>query len=120
MNIPNELKLIALKCALEKHTDTLAASWEFSKETARKKSESEGESKTELELTLDAYAAFGFACGMTALELLEMEKLIVVSPDKRFDAACKLAATPFGFIGTKAAVDEILTVAEKMDKEGNI
>ena len=113
MEMPNALKLIALKCALEKHTDTLAASWEFSKESSRKKAESKGESKTELELVLDAYAAFSFACGMTALELLEREKLIVVSPSQKYDAACKLAVTPFAFIGTKAAIDEILDIAKK-------
>lgn len=113
MNIPNELKLVALKCALEKHSDTLSESWKFSKETSRKKSESKGESKTELELALDAYAAFSFACGMTALTLLEKERLIVVNPDKQFEAACKVAATPFGFLGTKTAVDEILAIAKK-------
>lgn len=118
MEMPNELKLIALKCALEKYTDTLAASWEFSKESSRKKAESKGESKTELELLLDAYAAFNFACGMTALEILEKEKLIVVSPSQKFEAACKLSATPFAFIGTKVAIDEVLAVAEEKNKEG--
>lgn len=113
MNMPDELKLIALKCALEKHTETLASSWEFSKETARERFKSEGESKTELELVLDAYAAFSFACGMTALEMLTNEKLIVVSPRRRYEAACKLAATPFAFVATKAAIDEILAIAKK-------
>lgn len=113
MEMPNEFKLIALKCALEKHTDTLAASWEFSKESARKRAESKGESKTELELVLDAYTAFSFACGMTALEFLERDKLIVVSPSQKYDAACKLAATPFAFMGGKIAIDEILAIAKK-------
>jgi hypothetical protein len=113
MEMPNELKLISLKCALEKHTDTLAAGWEFSKESSRKKAESKGESKTELELALDAFAAFSFACGMTALEILEREKLIVVSPDRKYEAACKLSASPLGFIGIKPAIDEVLSVADR-------
>ena len=119
MEIPNELKLIALKCALEKHTETLAESWEFSKYTARKKFESNGESKTELELALDAYATFTVACGMIALKLLEKERLIVVSPSHKFEAACKLTATSLGFVGTKVAIDEIFTIAEK-DKEAKV
>ncbi len=113
MDITNGIKLMALKHALEQHTNTLAASWEFAKESSRKKAESKGESKTELELVLDAYAAYSFACGMTALELLEKEKLIVVSPSQKYDAACKLATVPFAFIGTKSAIDEILAIAKK-------
>jgi hypothetical protein len=120
MTIVNEVKLMALKCALEKTTNTLASSWEFSKENSRKKAESEGKSKTELELLLDAYAAFSFACGMTTLELLEREKLIVVSPSQRSDAACKLAITPIAFIGTKAAIDEILAIARENDTEAKV
>lgn len=121
MEMSNELKLklIALKGALKKQTETLATSWEYSKETARKKSELKGEPKTELELALDAYAAYSYACGMTALELLEREKLIVVNPSQKFEAACRLAATPFAFIGTKTAIDEILAIAEK-DVEVNV
>lgn len=117
MEMPNELKLLALKHALKSHTETLAESWRFSKEKSREKSESKRESKTELELALDAYAAYSFACGMTALELLERDKLIVVSQSRRYEAACKLAATPFGFVGTKVAIDEVLSIAEKKDKE---
>lgn len=113
MEMPNELKLIALKCALEKHTETLKTGWEFSKDTTRKKYESKGESKTELELILDAFAAFSFACGATALELLEREKLIVVSPERKDEAACKLSATSLGFIGIKPTIDEVLSVADK-------
>lgn len=113
MEMPNALKLIALKCTLEKYTKTLEESWEYSKQKSREKCESKGESKTELELALDAYAAYSYACGSTALEQLEMDGLIVVSPSQKFEAACKLAATPFVFVGTKVAVDEILSIAEK-------
>lgn len=115
--IPDEMKLIALKCALAKNTQILSESWNFSKEAARKKFESRGESKTELELALDAYAAFTFACGMTALELLERERLIVISPTRKTEVACKLAATPLGILATKIAIDEILSIAEKKGAE---
>ena len=116
MNIPDNLKLVALEGALKKHTKTLQEGWGFSKQAARKKFESKGESATELELALDAFAAFSFACGMTALEILEREKLIVVRPSQRFEAACKLAATPFGFVGLKTAIDEVLAIAEKAEE----
>lgn len=113
MNMSDNLKLVALECALEKHTKTLSECWKFAMEKSSKKFESKGEPKTEFELALDAFAAFSFACGMTSLQLLENEKLIVVSPSQRFDAACRLAATPCAFIGMKAAIDEILSIAKK-------
>lgn len=115
--IPDEIKLIALKCALAKNTEILSQSWEFSKQKAREKFESKGESKTELELALEAYSAFTFASAMTSLQLLEKEKLIVVSPSLTCEAACKLAATPLGFIGTKIAIDEVFSIAEKKGTE---
>lgn len=113
MDISNENKLSTLKRALEWHAKALSESWEFAKEMSKQKSECNSKPKGELDLALDAYAAFSFACSLTVLETLEKEKLIVVSPSQKFEAAVRLASTPVAFLGMKAAADEVLSIADK-------
>lgn len=109
MDTSNENKLSILKRALERHAKALSESWEFAKGMSKLKSKSE----SELGVALDAYASFSFACGLTVLETLEKEKLIVVSPSQKFEAAVRLASTPVAFLGMKAAADEVLSMADK-------
>lgn len=113
MDTSNENKLSILKRALDRHAKALSENWEFAKGMSKQKSECKGDHKSELEIVLDAYAAFSFACGLITLEVLEKDKLIVVSPSMKCEAAVRLSSTPVAFLGMKSAADEIFSIASK-------
>jgi hypothetical protein len=118
MNIPNQIKLMAVSLSSKGAKELINETWNHAKAEAKKKNDNRTSDKfDELGILLDAYAAMTFALGMTCLANLEKDKVIVVSPSAMHEAAVKLGASPVGQLALLQVSEEILEFAKKNGME---